>query len=275
MDWHEGFRRIRLWHCAFLYLVPMFLDIVLQEYLAVPRWSQFENQMYLYPFQFSVFVICAAIILRDIGLPWTDFLGAPSRALVLPVFVIFPLSIGLFLSVLGIQVFVADRLMLSSMAVPEIGDETATGEFCFLSQTTRWEYAVMFFSRGVLGPIQEELFFRGFLLAWLLCRFGAPLAILLTSVLFGLAHGMERAPPRVSIGCINGASRVIFRTLWIPIALHIAHNGVYVSVAVECLRVLMLPLDPVTDVWFYLLLFMLAVVGLVCSILLIARRDQN
>ena len=43
----------------------------------------------------------------------------------------------------------------------------------------------------VLGPIYEELFFRGFLFPLLAKSFGAAAGILLSSVLFGLLHGAQ------------------------------------------------------------------------------------
>ncbi|MGH3072524.1 MAG: lysostaphin resistance A-like protein [Gaiellaceae bacterium] len=51
-------------------------------------------------------------------------------------------------------------------------------------------YALSFLAIVFLGPITEELLYRGVGLTLLLERFGMPVAVVVTSVLFGLGHGL-------------------------------------------------------------------------------------
>ena len=61
---------------------------------------------------------------------------------------------------------------------------------------------------GVLAPICEELFFRGYLMG-VFTRFGRGRAIWCTALLFALAHGVDMAfLPRVLIGALLGLSLI-------------------------------------------------------------------
>ena len=104
MDWHEGFRRIRVWHCVFLFLVPKVLEALLMEYASTPQWSLFVNSMVLYPIPFTLFLVCATVILRDIGLSWGAFFGRPKDIKSLGVLALFPAKPGLYVAVIGIQI---------------------------------------------------------------------------------------------------------------------------------------------------------------------------
>ena len=80
----------------------------------------------------------------------------------------------------------------------------------------------------LIGPIAEELIWRGFLLRTLQ-RYGKTTAIVITSLLFGLMHGnIPQAISAVFFGLLLSAVATNFSIKW-SIALHIVHN-VYVCV---------------------------------------------
>lgn len=83
---------------------------------------------------------------------------------------------------------------------------------------------------GILAPIAEELFFRGALLTWFRGRFNFPVAMLVTSILFGLAH-IDTAGVVASSFVFGLAAAYMFertKTLWVPIAMHITSNSLAV-----------------------------------------------
>jgi uncharacterized protein len=82
---------------------------------------------------------------------------------------------------------------------------------------------------AVLGPMLEEAFFRGALLQPLRRRYGGLLVILMTSVLFALAHVDWRIqPPLVLIGLVLGLLRVASGSIIPSVLLHGTFNAVTV-----------------------------------------------
>jgi membrane protease YdiL (CAAX protease family) len=80
---------------------------------------------------------------------------------------------------------------------------------------------------GILAPIAEELFFRGALLTWFRGRFNFPVAMVVTSLLFGLAH-IDTAGVVASSFIFGLAAAFMFertKTLWVPIMMHITSNA--------------------------------------------------
>ena len=85
---------------------------------------------------------------------------------------------------------------------------------------------------GVLGPVVEELVFRGLLYGWLRGFLPFWLTAILTSVLFGLVHG-EWA--HVIVAALLGFALAFIRersgSLWPPILAHCVNNLVAVGAA--------------------------------------------
>lgn len=83
---------------------------------------------------------------------------------------------------------------------------------------------------AVLAPLAEEFFFRGLLYGWL--RGFAPfwLTALITSVLFGLAHGeIAHAVAAGILGLALAYIRERSGSLWPPIAAHVVNNMIAVA----------------------------------------------
>ena len=81
---------------------------------------------------------------------------------------------------------------------------------------------------GILGPISEELAFRGFLMAWLKrTRLGVYGAIILTSAIWAAIH-IQYVPLLLLLifvdGLVLGFARHVSRSIYVPIAMHIAGN---------------------------------------------------
>ena len=83
------------------------------------------------------------------------------------------------------------------------------------------------FAFVVVAPVTEELFFRGLLLPGLERRYGAGLAIGLSSLLFALLHFGWAAGAVAGVGgVLLGALRLRTGSIWPSVALHASINAV-------------------------------------------------
>lgn len=77
----------------------------------------------------------------------------------------------------------------------------------------------------VFGPVAEEIVFRGYLQTGLRGLIGARAGLLITSLLFGLMHGLELALPLACMGAFFGYLREQDDGMLAPIAAHVLHNS--------------------------------------------------
>ncbi len=90
-----------------------------------------------------------------------------------------------------------------------------------------YEYVLAFVTLIVLAPIAEELLFRGYLYGKL--RKYVPLwaVILVTSALFGLAHGQWNVGLNTfALGIVLASLREVTGSIWAGVLLHMLKNGI-------------------------------------------------
>jgi membrane protease YdiL (CAAX protease family) len=86
-------------------------------------------------------------------------------------------------------------------------------------------YALSFVAIVLAGPLTEELLYRGAGVS-LLRPYGAATAVIVTSVLFGLAHGLLLSlGALVLFGLVAAALRIRTRSIYPPLAVHVAFNA--------------------------------------------------
>lgn len=79
---------------------------------------------------------------------------------------------------------------------------------------------------ALVPAVCEELLFRGITLSGLRPRLGATRAVVVSAILFALAHlDMQAAPARAALGLLLGFAAVRSRSLWPAVVLHAVHNG--------------------------------------------------
>lgn len=94
-------------------------------------------------------------------------------------------------------------------------------------------YLANFVVIAVVAPIVEETLYRGLGYAAVRSAAGAPAAILVTGLAFGLSHGLVVALPVLTLfGVILAALRWRTDSIYPPIALHAIFNGVALIAAV-------------------------------------------
>lgn len=80
-----------------------------------------------------------------------------------------------------------------------------------------------------VAPFCEEVAFRGFLLCGFLKRYRPPLAILVSSVLFGVSHMIpQQMIAATLLGIVLGVVATRAGSIWPAILLHAIHNGMLV-----------------------------------------------
>jgi len=87
-------------------------------------------------------------------------------------------------------------------------------------------FAANFVVVALVAPVVEELTYRGLGFAAVQQFFGGGVAVVVTSLAFGLAHGLVIALPVLTIfGLILGWLRLRTSSLYPPIILHAIFNG--------------------------------------------------
>lgn len=95
----------------------------------------------------------------------------------------------------------------------------------FESATMQVNTLSMFLYVALIGPVAEEILFRGFILRTLQ-PYGKRFAILLSALLFGVYHGnIVQAPFAFAIGLVLGYTAIEYSILW-AIILHVFNNFV-------------------------------------------------
>ena len=94
----------------------------------------------------------------------------------------------------------------------------------------------------VLNPVAEELFFRGAAMFGLANLIGMPWSIVVTSLVFGLHHGLDRQFPRSFLvlgtlgGLLFGIAAAHFDSVAPAIVLHVAADAVIFVAAAPILE---------------------------------------
>ena len=95
------------------------------------------------------------------------------------------------------------------------------------NMTLSWPvFLVSLIGTGIMGPISEELYFRGLIHRFLIPRMGFIWRVLVSSLFFGLGH-IDSAGVAVSSFIMGIVLAVVYEkseSLWIPIIMHILTN---------------------------------------------------
>lgn len=147
---------------------------------------------------------------RELGIDrlpdWIDIMLAPAGA------IIYLLGAGLLVGIF-MKLF------------PQIDYEQAQ-DIGFKDLSGYWQYLLAFVTLVVIAPIAEEVLFRGYLYGKLRKHVSLWLAMLLTSVLFGAAHGQWNvAIDTFALSIVLCSLREVTGSIWAGTLLHMLKNG--------------------------------------------------
>ena len=142
------------------------------------------------------------------------------------------LAWGLFGVVLSPAVVLLAATLIEAIGIKD--DPTARGTADIVAQLLVLDpltFGCLFGTTAVLAPLLEETVFRGFLLPSLAKVMPTPLAVVLSSVAFGLVHLSPRDTPQLTaLGMLLGFSYVRSKNLLTPMLIHGAWNGTVLCV---------------------------------------------
>lgn len=172
----------------------------------------------------SLYVIMFAVL---VGVPWLTFGWRSSLELLGITRGIRWIDIGLALSGLVLYFVLATLVMwLVGVFVPQVNltEAQETG----ITSPLGLERIFVFLLFVIIGPIMEELIFRGYLYG-VLRKHGVSfiLTTIIVSILFGAAHGQWNVGINVAVlSVMMCIGREITGTIWPAILIHMLKNGI-------------------------------------------------
>lgn len=148
-----------------------------------------------------------------------------------------PTILEVLISPLAFMIYMLLTGILVSIAVNAFSIDINQEQILPFNQAmlaVRWQYLIAFLTMVVLAPVAEELLFRGYLYGKLRNSFSPWLAVLVVSVVFGLAHlwvGIEKplqwavAIDTFALSIVMCAAREYTGAIWVPIYMHMIKNG--------------------------------------------------
>ncbi len=126
----------------------------------------------------------------------------------------------------------AAALILSMLFLDAIGYKPSPQPVFDIFFEEKRNGVILFFTIfvSVLGPVIEELFFRGFLYSAVRKRFGIIIGVLLSGALFSALHtNIAGFLPIMILGILMAFLYEVTGSLIAPIAVHILHNSIIVG----------------------------------------------
>lgn len=112
-----------------------------------------------------------------------------------------------------------------------VGGAALLGAYRIVACCSTGQLPIILLDAGIMAAVMEELLFRGILFRWIEEFAGSWVALLVTALLFGLAHRANLHATwfssfaiAVEAGLLLGGAYMLTRSLWLPIGLHAAWN---------------------------------------------------
>lgn len=175
----------------------------------------------------SALLVYGLTLLVLIGVPWWTKKYRTSREDMGLTRLMSWTDIGLAPVGLVVYFFVSSVLVyVFSQLVPSI-DLTQTQETGFENIHLYYQYLLVFGVLVILAPVAEEMIFRGYLYGKLRKALPVWVAMLLTSIVFGLVHGQWNVAIDVfALSMVLCSLREITGNIWAGMLLHLLKNGV-------------------------------------------------
>lgn len=126
--------------------------------------------------------------------------------------------------VIGVAAFMLKGLVNMTIIALSGFDENAQSPYYESSSTSLLSLIIMFATISILVPIGEEFLFRGLLMRGLL-RYGAVVAVLGSTLVFALFHGVNMAlPSAFVVGLVAAEVTRRCGSIWPAVVIHIVNN---------------------------------------------------
>lgn len=171
-----------------------------------------------------IYLITLAIA---IGLPWlikkrrTDLEDIGITRL--------PTWTDIFMAPVGLVVYFILSTVLITLATAFLPwfDSAQAQDTGFSGLIFNYEYVLAFLTLVIIAPVAEEVIFRGYLFGKLKKFLPIWVAVIATSLLFGLVHGAwNLAFDTFALSVVMCLLRQSTGSLWAPILLHMSKNGI-------------------------------------------------
>ena len=163
------------------------------------------------------------LAIRRKKLSWTSLGLIPSKFRFTHALIGAGLAVGLLLprGLAGMIGLLIERVVTGSISSLEMRESMFSVGF-----DSWYGVALMVLGVGVLAPIAEELFFRGLLYDFFRQKAGVTWAVVISSLMFGLAHFDSLAVvfSTFVMGVVMAISVEYTKSLWMTIWMHIATN---------------------------------------------------
>jgi membrane protease YdiL (CAAX protease family) len=136
----------------------------------------------------------------------------------------FPLAASLAIGIIPLRA--GCGLVMQYLFEGSLDSLQARSDLIFSGGLSWSSFLIVLIGVGVLAPIAEELYFRGLLYGWFRQRYGVIVGIVVSSLLFGMAHFDSIAVVFSSmiIGAVMAYMYQRTGSLWVAIAMHVITN---------------------------------------------------
>lgn len=168
-----------------------------------------------------LFVIVYLVVVFWRGVPWRDlgFVPLPEkwgiRAAAIAL-LSFPL--------VGLITWIQQQITGEKLQNPQM-ELIAPAEFSLSA------YLMTLLVVAIVAPVAEEVLFRGVLYRWLRERIGIVFALILSSLIFSVVHGVVALIPAIAVlGLILGWIYERTQSIWAPILVHGIYNAIVTTI---------------------------------------------
>lgn len=216
------FSRVRLMRSTVLLFLILFLSLIsfliTTEFISISLAWQELSVMYLFYFVLGLAVLRVFFSDRlQIGPIFSEQRG--DRTLIIMVIPMMIFSLGLaWMTIITLHIFSAGaaEAFLGYLDSPELLNQG--------TENTLFYFLATFGVIALLGPIVEEFIFRGILIERLGSKYGYKIALIVSSLIFGVLHA--NLIGATLVGLALGVIYLKTGSLLIPVIIHCLNNGI-------------------------------------------------
>ena len=201
------------------FLGPVYFSFFAGSQTAAVQPSPVLTMTFVALHSLILLVALQMLILKRHQISWRDLgLGAPNGRLV---------RMGIFGGFICLPLVAVTNLVIQSTQPEPL--ENPQIEALMGDGIESWMLVLLLPIGGIIVPFVEELLFRGLLFRWLSIKINVPWAIVLSSVVFAVLHGIPHFIPAITVlGAVLAILTNRSGSLWPAIVAHGTFNSVMI-----------------------------------------------